>query len=476
MNRSRSLAGLIPILVLAVAGCGTNSGGTPAPAASGAFGPGGSASAGASGSGATTATGTAPGSAGTSAPASATASGGSSASASAGGSASASAGGSGPAVTGNLTVWAMGNEGEHMKSLAKLFMDANPGTTVDVTAIGWDVAHDKLITAIGGNQTPDVSQMGTDMMGEFAKTGALEAVPDTLDKSQFFEGAWNTGVVGGTAYSVPWYVETRVLYYRTDIAQKAGITKAPTTWDELTAAAKAMKEQGGAKWGIGLGPKNNQEYLPFLWQNGGDIASADGTFALNSPQAVEALTFYDSFFESGLADKNPPASFDITPAFVQGTHPMFFSGPWHMGLIKTAGGADIEGKWAVAPMPKKGSGTSWVGGSNLVVYKNGKNKDLAWKFVEFLSKPETQVAWYKEVTDLPAVKSSWDDPALKADTNLAVFGQQLNEVKAPPAISTWPELSSKINDEMEKMTTGNEAPQAAADAMQKAAESLGTGQ
>ena len=58
-----------------------------------------------------------------------------------------------------------------------------------------------------------------------------------------------------------------------------------------------------------------------------------------------------------------------------GTHPMFFSGPWHLGLIKDAGGAGFEGKWAIAPMPKKVSATSFVGGSNLVVYKDSKNKD-----------------------------------------------------------------------------------------------------
>ena len=63
-------------------------------------------------------------------------------------------------------------------------------------------------------------------------------------------------------------------------------------------------------------------------------------------------------------------------------------------------------KWAIAPVPAKVSSTSFVGGSNLVVYKDSKNKDLAWKFVEYLSDPATQVAWYTDVTDLPAVPGS----------------------------------------------------------------------
>jgi multiple sugar transport system substrate-binding protein len=394
----------------------------------------------------------------------------------AGASAEASAGASqGAAASGTLTVWAMGNEGVKLKTLADAFMKDNPGTTVNVTPVAWDQAVSKLQTAIAGHQTPDVSQMGTDMMGQFAATGAFENVPASVDKSKFFEGAWNTNVVGGANVGVPWYVETRLLYYRKDIAEKAGITAPPATWDELKAAAKAMQEKGGAKYGISLGTKNSQEYLPFLWSNGGDITDGQGKFTLNSPQAVEALSFYQSFFKEGLTPTSVPEGFDITPAFVAGTHPMFFSGPWHLGLIKTAGGAGFEDKWAIAPMPKKSSATSFVGGSNLVVYKDSKNKDLAWKFVEYLSDPKTQVAWYQEVTDLPAVQAGWEDPVIKDDKNVAMFGEQLKDTKAPPAISTWNEVADAINSNLEKMTTGNQDPQATADAMQKEAERVGTG-
>ncbi len=194
-------------------------------------------------------------------------------------------------LSGELTVWAMGNEGTKLQVMADKFMAANPGVTVSVTPVDWGQAVAKLQTAIGGGETPDVSQMGTDMMGQFVETGALEPVGAGIDPSVFFESAWQTGVVDGQAYGVPWYVETRVLYYRTDVAEKAGITAAPTTWDELMTMAKAMQSQGGAEWGIALGTKNGQEYLPFVWSNGGDVLGEDGAFTLDSPQAVEALTY-----------------------------------------------------------------------------------------------------------------------------------------------------------------------------------------
>ena len=99
-------------------------------------------------------------------------------------------------------------------------MAENPDVKVNVTPVAWDQAVAKLQTAIAGKTTPDVSQMGTDMMGQFGATGAFEPVPADIDPSVFFESAWNTNLVDGVVSGVPWYVETRLLYYRTDIAEE----------------------------------------------------------------------------------------------------------------------------------------------------------------------------------------------------------------------------------------------------------------
>ena len=377
-------------------------------------------------------------------------------------------------ASGEITVWAMGAEGEKLDVLAKEFVQKNPEITVKVTPIAWDVAHDKLLTSVAGNQTPDVSQMGTTWMGEFAKTGALEEVPESIDQDAFFESALSTAVVDDKTYGVPWYVETRLLYYRTDIAEKAGITSPPTSWDELKAMAEAMQQKGGAKYGISLSPNNWQELLPFVWQNGGDVISDDGEFTFDSPENVEAIEFYQSFFKDGLTAASVPEGFDITPAFVQGTHPMFFSGPWHMSLIEEVGAAEIEGKWAVAPMPEQESATSFIGGSDLVVFKNGDNKDAAWKFVEYLSTPAVQQQWYSLVSALPSVESAWESGDLSTDEQLSLFGEQLKDAKTPPTIPRWEQVAADaVNTEMEKAMIGDASAEEAAEAMQAKASSIG---
>jgi multiple sugar transport system substrate-binding protein len=382
------------------------------------------------------------------------------------------------AAKGDITVWAMGTEGEKLSALAKDFEAANPEAKVNVTAIPWDAAHDKIATAIAGRQTPDVSLVGTTYMAEFAKSGALDPTPSIIDGGQFFPGGWDTTKVGGTSYGVPWYVETRLLYYRTDLAGKAS-EKAPASWSDLTAFAKGMKEKSGAKWGINLqagGKGAWQTFMPFAWQAGGSITGQDGKqFTLDSPAMVKALEYYKSFFSSGLSPDALLRPGELEQGFVDGSFGAFFSGPWHLGLIKEQGGPAFTGKWSVARMPKEMAGTSFVGGGDLAVFKDAKNRDAAWKFVQYLTKPEVQVKWYEQVGDLPSAKNAWQDQKLSGDPLLKTFGDQLNEAKSPPAIATWEQVATVIDTEIEKVVKGVSSPADAAKSMQAQATSIGTG-
>jgi multiple sugar transport system substrate-binding protein len=378
-------------------------------------------------------------------------------------------------VEGDITVWAMGTEGEQLGVLADAFEEEYPDVDVEVTAVPWDAAHDRLVTAIAGGEGPDVSLIGTTWMGEFATLGGLAPTPDTIDPSAFFEGAWQSTVVDGTSYGVPWYVETRLLYYRTDLAEQGGITEPPADWDGLTELVTALQE-AGAENGISLQQPCCigawQTFAPFLWQAGGDIVDESNDFTLDSPECVEALTFYDSFFENGLA-RAETSDVPVEAQFADGSVGAFISGPWMINIITDAG-ADPE-TWTVAHQPTNVSGTSFVGGGNLAVFDQSDNQDAAWAFVEFASRPETQVLWYETVSDLPAVHAAWDDPALADDPLLAAFGEQLDDTKSPPAIPTWEEVASAIDGQIEQVTVGDTSPEDGCAAMQAEAESIGTG-
>ena len=130
-------------------------------------------------------------------------------------------------ATGSLTIWAMGNEGDLLGDFVKGFEKENPDVKVKVTAIPWSSAHDKLQTAIAAGNGPDLAQMGTTWMADFSNS--FSTVPDNLDMSDFSDGSRAASQVDGKQLGVPWYIDTRVLYYRTDIAGMAGWNKAPKT-------------------------------------------------------------------------------------------------------------------------------------------------------------------------------------------------------------------------------------------------------
>jgi multiple sugar transport system substrate-binding protein len=354
-------------------------------------------------------------------------------------------------------------------------MEEFPDITVNVTPVPWDAAHDRIVSAIAGGEVPDVTMVGTTWMGEFATLGGLDPTPANIDGSQFFEGAWNTTVVDGVSYAVPWYVETRLVYYRTDLAEEGGAPE-PGSWDDLKALASSMQE-AGAEFGIGLQPGGTgswQTFMPFFWQAGGEIMDEDGTtFTLDGEPCVEALTYYDSFFEEGLT---PPAAEDVPVEgrFANGEIASFISGPWMMSIVEDAG-TDPEA-YTVAHQPTEEAGTSFVGGSNMAVLADADNKAAGWAFLEYLSRPDVQAAWYEEVSALPAVQSAWDEEALSGDEKLAAFGEQLSDAKAPPSIATWEQVAAEIDGVIEEVTVGDTTPEDGCAAMQEAASSIGTGQ
>lgn len=380
-------------------------------------------------------------------------------------------------ATGTVTVWAQGAEAESLPILLEDFEAEYPDINVDVTAVPWGSAHDKYQSAIAAGTTPDIGQMGTTWMGEFGGAGAFETVPADLELSEFYSGALDSTIVGGETVGVPWYVDTPVLYYRADLAEQAGFTEPPTTWDELKELATALVSEAGATYGVALAPHDFQGFLPFVWSNGASLTNDSGSeWTLDTPEMIEALEFYQSFFTEGLANPSPSSDAGAyIQSFVDGSVPMFFGGPFEVKNIDAAGGDGFSDKYATAVWPTQESSTSFVGGSDLVVFNDGKNHPAAWKVIEYLSRADVQAEWYELTGDLPSVQAAWDYPDLARDKKLAVFGQQLESVQSPPATTSWAAVQGVGNTVMEKLTVSGLDPAEAAAELQAAADEIGTG-
>jgi len=147
--------------------------------------------------------------------------------------------------------WALGAEGENVKQLLPEFERRNPHIRVRLHAIPWTAAHEKLLTAYAGNSMPDVFQLGNTWIPEFLILRAIEPLDSlvarstTVHDSAYFAGIWETNIDGGHLYGVPWYVDTRVLFYRTDIVAQAGFKNPPRTWAEWDLLCRRIIESGG---------------------------------------------------------------------------------------------------------------------------------------------------------------------------------------------------------------------------------------
>lgn len=351
-------------------------------------------------------------------------------------------------------VWAMGEEGKKIALMARRFEAAHPGVTVETQAIPWEAAHAKLLTAVVGGIPPDVSQVGTTWMAEFATMDALEpldaraALSATARPEAFFPGSLQTCRVDGALFGVPWYVDTRVLFYRKDLLASVGYPAAPSTWEELTAAARKLSTRrtsdGRRGYGISLGARSWADLLMTVWQNGGDPLRP------TSPAFYGAVQHYIGFFRENLTPTKEAADVDLFHAFKTGYLPMFVSGPWMLELIRKEL-PELDGRWGVSMLPGKKSRTSFVGGSNLVVFKASKQKERAWQFLEFMSDPANQVEWMKITTDLPSVQVAWRAPYFNDKPLVQVFGRQLFDTASPPTVAEWEQIASAIDDTMERV-------------------------
>ncbi|WP_083511208.1 extracellular solute-binding protein [Microbacterium sp. XT11] len=378
----------------------------------------------------------------------------------------------GPA-TGTISIWAMGAEGEALPDFVKEFEKANPDVKVEVTPIPWDAAHNKIQTAIAGGNTPDVAMMGSTWMADFAD--AFATVPEEISTEGFFDGALSTNQVGDRIAGVPWYVDTRVLYYRTDIAEKAGWTTAPTTWDELTQMAADMQSKGGSTWGMRL-PAGNDSFQGAMWMPwsaGAELTDGD-SWTLDTPEMKKGLEYYQSFFTKGIANPDVDTSPGATEAeFVDGTAPMVVEGPFLRGQLEEVGGDGFTDKFTTAVLPALDESVSFSGGANLVVFQDSDNAASAWKLVDWLTQPETQAAFFEATGDLPASKAAWEEPAVAGDESIATFGTQLETAKAPPVTTSWVQVAAKGDQALESIRRGTADVDEALKTLQSEADSIG---
>jgi multiple sugar transport system substrate-binding protein len=362
--------------------------------------------------------------------------------------------------------WAFGREGEVVRELVPEFERRHPTIRVEVQQIPWTAAHEKLLTAFVGDATPDAAQLGNTWIPEFVFLGALEPLDARIGESvrrDFFPGIWDTNVLDGETWGVPWYVDTRVLFYRTDLVAAAGVPWPPRSWGEWRTAMEGIKRHGGpGRFAILLPVDEWTQPVIFGLQTGaGLLADGGRRGAFRDPRFRRAMAFYLDLYASDLAPALDLQSVaNLYQQLAEGYFAMVITGPWNLSEFRKRLPPDMQDPWATAPLPPPEEGmpypgVSLAGGSSLVLFRQAREPEAAWTWVQYLSEPAQQARFYELSGDLPARRSAWKLAGLADDPRAAPFLVQLGNVAPTPKVPEWEQIATRVAEAAEQVMRGS---------------------
>jgi N,N'-diacetylchitobiose transport system substrate-binding protein len=364
-----------------------------------------------------------------------------------------------------LTVWLMsGSAPETLTdALNKEFEAANKGVTVKYEVQEWGGIQDKLTTALASQDPPDVIELGNTLTPSFSADGVLtDLTGDVADLNgdQWLSSLKQSGEWDGKDYATPFYAANRVVLYRTDMFQQAGITATPTSRQEWLDAITKLKATFGSDpqfQPLYMPGQNWYTLLSFIYDEGGNIAKKDGKefkATVNSPEAKAGLEFYKQLVDaSGTTapkdnDEQNPEQAGI---YGQGKVAMMVALPWEVATA-AKDNPDIEKNTSAFPIPSKTAGKTapvFQGGSNLAIPVNSKNSDLAKAYLKLLlsDKYQSQLA---EAGMVPG--ASTDLSALDANDVSKAMAAASKSGNAAPATPKWGTVEAGQNPLKDMMT------------------------
>jgi multiple sugar transport system substrate-binding protein len=345
--------------------------------------------------------------------------------------------------------------------------EAQTNTKVNVSQVDWDTAHSKFLSLIQARQQPDIAVFGPKWLPEFIELDVLQPLDSYLPKEffdQFPKALLDQVTFDGHIWALPEALSTRLMYYRTDLLEKEGISP-PKTWAEFLDAAKKLNNPPN-QYGFveqGSGDEMIWYYTYFLYGAGGRYTDANGKWAVNQPANVEALQFeVDLANKHKVTQPNPTGSGLDTAQqlFVKGNTAMYWGPPWILSIIKQQN-PELLDKVAVTDYPTKtGEPAPLFIQDVFVMFKGAKNPEGAAKFLEFWSKDQYQIKFNATESLIPVTTSAGKAPEFTNDERVQRFVASIPYSISYPVQNGWSVVNTEVNKAIQAAFLGTPAKEA----------------
>lgn len=373
-------------------------------------------------------------------------------------------------ASGTLNIWLMDGSAPDAvtEAVNKQFNQTYPNVDVKIELQQWSGIQDKLSTAMNTTTTPCVTEIGNSLVAKYADAGLLTDLTDeaeSLGSASWLPGMIPPGELDGSRYSAPMYGGDRIVVYSKSDFAKAGIAETPKTLDELqTAADKLSQEFGTPKDGYSafyFPGKYWYGALPFIWTNGGDIATQDGetwTGKLNTAESRKGLTFLNEMVQNYSAAPKDGDETKNYNAFMEGNVGMMIDSWWSPGAIaaeKPAMAKDI-GVFALPGVTADETAPVFLGGSDLAIPAKcaAEQQGLALEWVKLFTNTQNQTMLAKEGGVIPNQEAAF--AGHEGQEFLTVADDAAKVSKFTPVSPNWAnvEAQSVLPDMLVKIFTG----------------------
>lgn len=332
----------------------------------------------------------------------------------------------------------------------------------------------ELVRAIASGSVPDLVTLDSPVVASFSAQGTLADLTDRVAKSTiikpdvYFTGPWASGQWRGHTFGIPRDANTLGLYYNADLFRAKGLDpdKPPTTWAELKAMSIKLRDPAKGVYGFGFCATQAEEgvfqWLPFLWQAGGAIDKLD------QPEALAALQFVTDMVRNDIASRDVinQSQYEVINTFMAGNTAIAQGGPWELPRMAT----NAKFEWRLAPMvvkEDKNIRADGLGGYDFVVPKGAGQVEGAFRFIEFMARPDILNEGWKSGRLAPRSDVVVQNP--QWPKAYETYLQEMKYARPRGPHPEWPDISRAMQIAIQQALTGMQPP---ATALQEAARKI----